>query len=236
MPCEFGVAAPALGTADPVIAEAERAAGRSGSAPAHDRADTSVNMADALDIQIRALHCASGSQFRANAGENEDSLIHSFGTIYCKFNKTTRQDHNILKHISKITKQENEDNQRNAEDVGKNCFLLLLPSIAVAERAAGALARLRLPGSPTPSTCDRRGWENCWKLSLGSGSRDRRCRWLGIEGGLSTDMMLTTPRVATHRLHANSTLLSTMLCYSAVWLVIYYSTLKSVSSKRTSKR
>ena len=184
-----------------------------------------------------ALHCVCRSQFRANAGENEDSLIHSFGTIYCKFNKTKRQDHNIKsKHISKLTKQENEGNKWNTNEVGKNCFLLLLPSIAVAERAAGALARLRLPGSPTPSNCDRRGWENWWKLSLGSGSRDRRCRWLGIGGGLPTDMMLTTPRVATHRLHVNSTLLSTMLCYSAVWPVIYYSTLKSVSSKRTSKQ
>ena len=123
-----------------------------------------------------------------------------------------------------------------AKEAGKNCFLLLLPSIAVAERAAGALARLRLPGSPTPSTCDRRGWENFWKLSLGSGSRDRRCRWLGTGGGLPTDMMPTTPRVATHRLHVNSTLLSTILCYSAVWLVICYSILKSVSSKSTSKR
>ena len=77
MPCEYDVAAPAPGTADPVIAEAERAAGRSGSAPAPDRADTFVNMADALDIQKRALHCASRSQFRANEGENEDSFIHS---------------------------------------------------------------------------------------------------------------------------------------------------------------
>ena len=59
-----------------VIAEAERAAGRSGSAPAPDRADTFVKMADALDIQIRALRCASRSQFRANAGRKR-RFIHS---------------------------------------------------------------------------------------------------------------------------------------------------------------
>ena len=50
-------------------------------------------MADALDIQSRALHSASRSQFRANAGENENSFIHSEQFIV---NSTKQRDKIII--------------------------------------------------------------------------------------------------------------------------------------------